>query len=221
MVNVQSLLNRYHGNRVIRGLLQLVPFGIGSALDVVLVQTIEKIRMERAQVYFDELASGDLVLNPSLLDSEDFLHCYALTTRLALNSRRREKIRMFARLLKNSLSVAGDIDVDECEDFVKILDELSYREIQALNLLDEYSDVPRNDEQNDLQWINLFWDEFENRLYIQLGIPQEQVGDFMNRIARTGCYETLTGTYWNYTGGKGKLTPTYRHFKEFIVEAEQ
>ena len=221
MANLQALLNRYHGNRVIRGLLQLVPFGIGSALDVVLVQTIEKIRMERAKEYLDELASGDLVVNPSLLESEDFLHCYALTTRLALNSRRREKIRMFARLLKNSLGVDGDINVDEYEDSVKILDELSYREVQALNLLDEYSAVPRDDQQNDLQWINLFWEEFENRLCMQLGIPQEQVGDFMNRIARTGCYETLTGTYWDYTGGKGKLTPTYRHFKAFIVEAKQ
>lgn len=221
MPNVQTLLHRYHGNRVIRGLIQLVPFGIGSALDVVLVQTVEKIRLERVKVYLDELNSGGLVDNPSLLESEDFLHCYALTTRLALNSRRREKIRMFARLLKNSLGVAGDIDVDEYEDSVKILDELSYREIQALNLLDEYSVVPREDQQNDLQWINLFWGEFENRLCTQLGIPHEQVGDFMTRIARTGCYETLTGTYWDYTGGKGKLTPTYRHFKAFIVEAEQ
>ena len=190
-------------------------------MDVVLVGTIEKIRMERTQVYFDELASGDLVVNPSLLESEDFLHCYALTTRLALNSRRREKIRMFARLLKNSIKATGNVDVDEHEDFANVLDDLSYREIQALNLLDEYSGVPKEDDQNELQWINIFWEEFETRLCIQLNIPEAQVPDFMNRIARTGCYEMLTGTYWDYTGGKGKLTPTYRHFKKFIVNTEQ
>lgn len=221
MGDVQSLLNRYQGNRVIRGLLQLVPFGIGSALDVVLIGTIEKIRMERAQVYFDELASGDLVVNSALLESEDFLHCYVLTTRLALNSRRREKITMFARLLKNSIRDTGDVDVDEYEDCANILDELSYREIQALSLLDEYSGVPKEDEQSELQWINIFWENFETRLCSQLNIPEEQVPDFMNRIARTGCYEMLTGTYWDYTGGKGKLTPTYRHFKKFIVDIEQ
>ena len=149
MGDVQSLLNRYQGNRVIRGLLQLVPFGIGSALDVVLIGTIEKIRMERAQVYFDELASGDLVVNSALLESEDFLHCYVLTTRLALNFRRREKITMFARLLKNSIRDTGDVDVDEYEDCANILDELSYREIQALSLLDEYSGVPKEDEQSE------------------------------------------------------------------------
>ena len=220
-MDIQSLLHRYQGNRVIRGLLQLVPFGIGSALDVVLLQTIQKIRMERAQIYFDELASGNLVVNPALLESEDFLHCYALTTRMALNSRRREKIGMFARLLKNSFAEPDNIDVDKYEDFANILDELSYREIQALSLLDEYSEVPRSDEQNDLQWLNIFWEEFESRLCAKLSLPPEEVPDFMNRIARTGCYEMLTGTYWDYTGGKGKLTPTYRHFKRFVVESEQ
>ena len=58
MSKVKPLLERYEGNRVIRGLIQLVPFGIGSAVDVVLVKTLEKMQENRARSYFDALVKG-------------------------------------------------------------------------------------------------------------------------------------------------------------------
>jgi hypothetical protein len=88
----------------------------------------------------------------------------------------------------------------------------------ALRVLDGYGSIPRTEQQNDLQWTNQFWDEFEKRLSDELGIPTNQVTDFMNRIARTGCYEMFTGGYMDYTGGKGKLTPTYHRLREFVEE---
>ncbi len=216
MSNLERLFEKYEGNRVIRGLIQLVPFGIGGALDVVLTKTLDNIREERAVAFFDELAKGDVVVDERLLESEDFLHAYFATTRYALNSRKREKITMFARLLKSSLTENDIANIDEYEDFLKILDELSYRELLALKIFDEYSSTPRTEEQkNDLQWTNQFWDEFEQRLAKELNIPTNQVIDFMNRIARTGCYEIFTG-YFGGTDGKGKLTPTYHHLKKFV-----
>ena len=128
---------------------------------------------------------------------------------------------MFARLLKSSLVASGPSSTDEYEDFLHILDDLSYREIQALRIFDELSsNVPRNDEQNDLQWIHVFWQDFEDQLCRHLNIPQEEVADFMLRITRTGCYATLTGTYWESTGAKGMLTPTYRRLKGFVAASE-
>ena len=216
MSKIQPLLEKYENNRVIRALVQLVPFGIGGAVDVVLTKTLENIQKERAEVFFHELATGDVVVDEKLLECEDFLHAYYATTKYALNSRRREKIRMFARLLKSSLTEREISDVDEYEDFLKILDELSYRELLALKVLDEYSSTPRTEEQNDFQWTNQFWDEFEQRLSDELSLPKDQVADFMNKIVRTGCYEIFTGMYWDYAGGEGKLTPTYYKLKKFI-----
>jgi len=212
----ESQLARYEGNRVIRGLVQLVPLGIGGAIDVVITKTLSNMREERSRTFFDELAKTSKPLEPKLLESEDFLHCYFATTRYALNSRRREKIEMFARLLKSSLSDKGPRDVDEYEEFLEILDDLTYREIRALAIMDSYSDRPRTAEQNDLQWTNTFWEDFEQRVVAELGIPQDEVADFMNRISRTACYEMFTGGYMDYTGGKGKLTPTYRRLKRFV-----
>lgn len=212
----ENLLARYEGNRVVRGLVQLIPFGIGGALDVVVTKTLSNIREERSRAFFDELASTSTPLDPAMLESEDFLHCYFSTARYALNSRRREKIQMFARLLKASLGEKGPRDVGEYEELLKILDDLTFRELQALAIMDSFSNRPRTSDQNDLQWTNTFWREFEDRIVLDLGVPRDEVADFMNRISRTACYEMFTGGYIDYTGGKGKVTPTYRRLKRFI-----
>ena len=217
MSKLQSLLEKYDDNRVVRGLIQLVPFGIGSAIDVVLTKTLENIHAERATIFFDELAVGDIVVNEKLLESEDFLHAFFSTTKYALNTRRREKIRMFARLLKSSLTENELSNIDKYEDFLKILDELSYRELVGLKILDEYTLTPRTEDQNDLQWTWQFWDEFVQQLANELSISNEQVADFMNKITRTGCYEMFMGGFLDYTGGLGKLTPTYHSLKKYIV----
>ena len=211
-----SLLQKYERNRVIRGLIQLIPFGIGSAIDVVVAKTVENIREERAKVFFDELAKDDTLLNESLLESEDFLHCYFATAKFALNSRRREKIKMFARLLKSSITEEGPQGVDEYEDFLAILDELGYRELQALSILDDFWERFQNI--IGWEWFKNKWDEFTNRLVNELNVPSGEVTPFMNRISRTGCYEIFTGTYTGHPGGFGKITPTYQRLKGFIMQ---
>ena len=209
-----------YDNRVIRGLIQLLPCGIGSAIDVVLMKTLENIQRERTMAFFDELAKGDVIVDEELLKSEDFLHAYFATTKYALNTRRREKIEMFARLLKNSITEKDISSIDEYEDLLKVLDELSYRELLALRILDEYSSITRLKGQNDLQWTNQFWDKFEEDITNELKIPKDQIASFMDKIARTGCYEMFTGTYLDYTGGKGKLTSMYWRLKKFIEDSE-
>ena len=209
-----------YDNRVIRGLIQLLPCGIGSAIDVALMKTLEKIQKERTMAFFDELAKGDVIVDEELLKSEDFLHAYFATTKYALNTRRREKIEMFARLLKNSITEKDISSIDEYEDLLKVLDELSYRELLALRILDEYSSITRLKGQNDLQWTNQFWDKFEEDITNELKIPKDQIASFMDKIARTGCYEMFTGAYWDYTGGKGKLTSMYWRLKKFIEDSE-
>jgi hypothetical protein len=158
-----------------------------------------------------------VLIDESLLESEDFLHSYFATTKMALNSRRREKIQMFARLLKSSIIGEGPQHIDEYEDFLGILDELSFRELRALAILDEFSSISSATEQNDPAWIDTFWDKFVNRLGVELKIPPQEVNDFMNRISRTGCYEMDIKSYFANSSGR-KLTPIYKRLKIFIME---
>ena len=221
MVEGKDLMQRYERSAVIRALMQLIPHGVGSAIDVYLMQSLENTRRERIITFFDELEKGDVLVDEALLESEDFIHCYVHTIRLALNTRRREKIRTFARYLKNSLHEPRPTDIDEYEEFLGILDDLSYRELQALDILDEFSDRPRERNMNDLEWTNSFWGEFESRLCDRLSIPRAEIVPFMNRLARTGCYEMITGTFLDYSGGRGLLTPIYGRLAEYIKEREE
>ena len=208
-----SLAERYERHPVVRSLVRLIPYA--SAAEAAVLTVVANIRRDRARAFFDELASTNAIDNPGLLKSEDFVHCFFSTAKFALNTRRREKIRMFARLLKRSaLSDGGLSDVDEYEDLLGILEELSYREIRALDILDSFYETHAVDGQNEMEQIMGFWDAFCRRLSAELQIPHDEVPDFMSRIGRTGCLQEHVG--WDATTGMGKLTPTYRRLKEFV-----
>jgi hypothetical protein len=216
---VNGLADRYSRNPLLRGLIQLIPFGIGSGIDVALVTHIENIRAERVRIFFDELQNGNRELSPELLESEDFLHCYFSTTKAALNSRRTEKIRIFAKLLKSSFDGTNTVNIDEYEEFLSILDDLSFREILILLKLYSFEiEYPKQGEENDLQRASRFWDKFVEELNTELGVRVDEVDSIMTRLNRTGCYETFIGGYFDYTGGKGKLTPTFFRMKDLILE---
>lgn len=219
MVDIEGLIKRYETNPVIRGLIQLIPFGIGSAVDVALCVQLENIRKDRIRTFFDELGNNSVQLTPELLKSEDFLHCYFATTKAALNSRRREKIEMFAKLLKSSVRGGPFDSTDEYEEYLSILDELSYRELMILFKLHKFeSDLIHEENENDLQRANRFWDKFNTELIDQLRIPANEIDAVLTRLNRTGCYETFVGGYFDYTGGKGKTTPTFWRLKELIED---
>lgn len=67
---------------------------------------------------------------------------------------------------------------------------------------------------------NFIWDEFTKELEDTLYIPKDEIDAILTRLNRTGCYETFTGTYADYTGGKGQLTATYRRLKKLASESE-
>lgn len=223
---LQGLIERYDSQPVSQALIRLtlasidtvVPL-LGTAAGLALDTTAKKILGDRGQCFFDELGRGDFLRSEGLLTNEDFVHCYSATIRRALNTRRQEKIRMFARLLKTPLTDEGGIeDVDEYEYFLEILDELNHREFQALKILDSFGDRRQQHQPIDLMWTKTIWKDFEQALIEKLGMPQGATGDFMHRLSRTACYIEFSGSYWDYQGGMGRLTPTYRRLMEFVRE---
>ncbi|MEK7953993.1 hypothetical protein [Luteolibacter soli] len=110
-------------------------------------------------------------------------------------------------------------DADAYEDLLSILDELSFRELRALSILDGYSStIERAPGDNDYTLAQKFWDALEKTLTRELSIPADQLDDFMNRLSRTGCFETFEGKYTAAYGGMGRLTPTYYSLKQFVSQ---
>lgn len=113
----------YAAHPLLRSLLSLIPGW--AAADTLLQHRAGEIRDMRTRVFFDELAEAESDLTEELIQTEDFLHCFFMTVRGAVNTRRREKIRMFARLLSSAVRSGLYTETDAYEEHLRILDTTS------------------------------------------------------------------------------------------------
>lgn len=216
-----SLAEAYAGNPVIRSLIQLVPFGLGSAMDVGIVHRAFELRNKRLRMFYDELASGTAKLTAEIIEQEDFLHCFFAATKGALNARKSEKVILFAKLLKSSFQSDSPKDLDETEELIGVLEDVSYREWKSLLLLSSFFEQNiRKADHNDLQHIISFWPEFKTELTKYIEIPEVECSSFMNRIERTGLYSQFVGSFLDYSGGIGYLTPRFYRLKALIEDGD-
>lgn len=204
-----ELARRFEGQPLIRGLIQLLPGG--SAIETTILATVARIEAERLRTFFDELSAGRVRLTPDVVESEDFLHAYFATTSAARRTRRRAKVRYLARLLAGSFGPGAAESIDEYEELLGIVEELSFRELTLLGLLAEAERATTlGAADNDLQRANKYWPQFEVLAKTTLDLEPGSLAPMLVRLQRSGCYAEITGAYWDYTGGRGHLTQLYR-----------
>ncbi len=196
--------------------MQLVPGGLGSAADVGIVHRAEQLRKTRLKTFFNELANSRVPLTQQIIESDDFLHCFFCATRAAMNTRREEKIILFAKILQASVSFTPPDDLDEIEELIGVVDKVSGREWKALTILSSFDKTFRIKGNNDLQWAMTFWNEFEAAVSKELAIPPYEVAAFLNHIERTGLYAQFVGGFMDYAGGVGKLTQKFYRLIDLI-----
>lgn len=221
---LQKIADVYENNPTIRALIQVamspIPYGIGSAIDSALTTKIENMREERLKTFFNELANGSIELTEDVIQKEDFLHAYFSTLKAAVNTHKKEKIQLFARLLSTATKEKY-LGNDIFDEFLDILDNLSIRELQILLILKYFEDAhphktkENGEMENDMQRAVSFWENFETEVEAKCGLGTEELRAALNRLNRTGFYETLTG-YLDTTGGIGKLSPVFSQFAQWI-----
>jgi hypothetical protein len=213
---LEEFSKRYEQQPFIRALVQLIPYGIGSAADTALVTVLNKIRWERARTFFDELAKGKIALTQEQIANEDFLHAYFATARAALNTRRREKIRLFGRFFTQYCQGTGFTNTDTFEEILAVLDDLTLRELQVLLLLRDFeTNNPILPGQNAMQRAMQFWSSFLHRVEAELDIPKAELPGYFGRLNRTGLYQTFVGGFYDYTGDMGYTTPNFARFSMY------
>lgn len=220
---IENLSARYEKNPVIRGLIQLIPFGIGSAVDTAVAVNLTKIREERSRSFFDELARGGINLSEEQISNENFLHAFFSTTKAVLNTRRREKIKLFGKLFATFCKNSDFEDLellDEFEEILAILDDLSYQEYLILLILqqNENSVPPDHSSKHILARTDVYWENFLEEVERKLRIPRNDIPGILARLNRTGHYKTITGTILNYKGDRGHLTTNFKSFMKFLGE---
>jgi len=228
-LNLVGRLSKYYSKKpVFKALLKLVPGG--SSLDTLLSHRGQEIKEERTKAFFDELDKGNIELTEEIIDSEDFIHCFIITLKAAQESRQREKIRIFARLLKFSIKPECFSDINEFEETVKIIEELSYREILILRLLEDFEknnpdhpikQIPETPIKEDLTPLNIaikYWDTFIKQVQIDFNIPEDEVPNILNRLTRSGLYGIISNMWKGKYRNQGYLTAIYYNLKNVIQD---
>jgi hypothetical protein len=201
---IGQISEAYAQNPIIRALLQVFPGG-GSA-DTLLQQRAAEIAGERLRTFFSELANGTRDLTEESIANDDFLHCFFSTMRAVTHTKRAQKIRLFAKLL-SSQAHGRFSDTDYYEEVLSIIDSLSTREFEALNLLRSFEVGSASKHfGNELQRAENHWNVFESAACLKLSIPEGEFDGFMTRLEHTGLYHEITGTYYDYAGGVGRTT---------------
>jgi len=234
ILNPVSQLSEYYSKKpVLQALAKLLPYG--SSLDTLLNTRAKEIATDRAKVFFDEINERDLELTPEIIESEDFIHRYVITAKAAINTHRREKIRLFARMLKASFSHGTVQNSDEYEEYLRLFDEMSYREFLVLTILERYENkypfngsIPPNtdyrDEQEykDLKRAEQFWNEFLSEVCQSLNITLDETRELLNRLTKSGCYQKLV-VHYTFTNihEEGKLTESYFRIKNLVDEPSE
>lgn len=182
-----ELLKKYEGNKFIRALIQLVPFGIGSSVDVLIELKIKELKEKRLQTFLEEIEEQLENYSLEILDSENFLHCYLITIQSVLKTRREEKIRLFANYFANAISTNFFESIDEYEELLSILDELSFKEIQLLNVLSKFEENhPFEEKKSKITTIEEYWDDFKKEISTQFQHSEDYIQSLILRLTRSG-----------------------------------
>lgn len=217
---IERILSGYEENpfwRAAAQLLNLYGLPIGGVADSFLVTLFNNMKADRLRTFLEELDRQHLPLSQEQIRNEDFLHIFFITTRVVLQTKQTEKIKLFARLLAVGTTSLTTESVNQYEEYLDILDDLSAREFQVLLTLYRFeTETNLQPRENELQRATRFWNDFAQGVERDIRIPRSQLSGFLTRLSRTGLYEPFLGSYIGYSGDKGRLTPNFREFIRVI-----
>src|SRR5207247_2197936 len=118
----------------------LAPFthGVSAIVDQGIVSTFAFLRRARLQAFKNDLTLLNIQPTQDEVRSREFIEAFVATAARVENTKREEKIRLFALLFRCywNVGVFTPETFDEYEEELAIIDELGYREFIILSILD-------------------------------------------------------------------------------------
>jgi hypothetical protein len=219
-IKIQSKIysSFYNDLTHLRALISSVPF-IGSQLDLYFSTPGQKFVEERLEYMIAQLENEMNAVQEHLINKENFnteenFDLIQKTFLAAAKTRQRNKLNVFAKIIKGSLIIQNKKHNPEL--YLSIVDELSERELQiALLLFDvkEKRKINLEDESesqdgisNDSYWFSKHYPEY----------TQEELEYIFPRLEKTGLVKELVGSFLGYGGGQYNPTSLFSDFINFI-----
>lgn len=216
----------YGNQTLIRAGINAIPF-IGGSLDILLssrgqtfiVKRIEQL-ISNLEVEISKLDESKV--NTKYLESEEAFDLIVASFNYAARTRQREKLQLYSQIIRGAITQSKQFEEEEPELFLKIVEELSVKELRVAKCLfelkelktvdpaDETSESYQNGMSDDAYWLSKHYPEFNKDELISIFI----------RLEKTGLIKELVGSFIGYGGGQYLINPLFKKFMTFIAVSE-
>jgi hypothetical protein len=139
--SLKSLQVKYTENKVLRAAINLIP-NIGGSLDILISTDISKRNFERYDNFIADLKSqlqniDESKISQTYLNSEEFYDLFIQTSTLVVKTRLKEKIKVYSKIIVNSL--IGDFNESQKpEDILNFIEDLTENDILLIKMITGY-----------------------------------------------------------------------------------
>lgn len=182
----------------------------------------KRFQEEKFNFFLEDVKRGTADLSLQNLNDYDILHTAYLTQQALLKIRQQEKIKLLADLFVSYCHKLQPEHNDQLNDkyelILQIIESLSMQELHLLNILHSYEIQSQNltSTDNKLTEVSKYWNNFIENSVNDLNVSKDRIEALLTRLNWTGLYQTITGTYYGYTGNKGYLTQLFYELVDFL-----
>jgi hypothetical protein len=223
LTDKKSIAQLYSESSIIRALVQTIP-SFGAIIDAFLAMSGTKLRDERLETFINYLYESikrlEYKVDDLVAESEEFHDCLWTALESSINSRVREKIIMNVMIISNLLTVKNEGHYRP-EEYLKILSDLTPMEAKIIALFykayKENGDQDPISNESELQRAQRIQAQelVSNTLRIE---DEEELKFFLKRLERTGLIREITGTYFDYTGGRYMASKVLQMLMDYLKE---
>ncbi len=225
---IELLYNEYENDSGVKLFIEALSIGSGipitTVINTLVGNKVKQMTESRLKSFFDELNSGEIELNETLIENQDFLHSYFAVLNYVARSKSDDKSTRFARIIKNLYQ--NNISLNQFEDYTSIFDELSEREFAILCIKYDFEKKATPDEaiigldkpRNPFQKTREYWAAFTKDVECKVGIELYELTAILLRLQRTGCYVIHAGYSDIKPDGCGDTTVIFHKIFEIIKE---
>lgn len=213
-------IEKYSENALLRTSISSIPF-IGSPFDVFLATKAQKIVNDRIMNLFNELIEEmgtleDRMVDKDYINSEEFIELFTKTIETAAKTRSKEKIKLYAKLLKGAIKFQ-DRKKYSSEEYLQVLSELTMKELEVAKAIYKQQRKEKRKDENELQWaLRCGWEKLKKDCPL---IPKEDFQFILLRLEKSGLIKELS-TGWLGEGGIFVITDVYRKIMEYLEQNE-
>ena len=178
---------------VLMPIVKAVPV-IGDMIDSSMNKVIEEFQEKKEKELIQVILKDKNSITSDMVNDVEFIVNFAKTREAVRRLATNDKVKYFGNLIRNGYLSGEHIENSEFEEYLDILNTMSYREIQYLV---DYFKFCNGRHLNGVERLNI-WFSFLNQYSSRMKVRQHFIYSIFSRIAKTGFVEAF---YVTASGG--------------------